>query len=279
MADEADYSGSDSLLRHARTHDGGDGGDGGDGAPLGIGGTLAAAAMGTPRSPRSVPLSTLVQPQAQAQAAGLEPVATAAYVAYRAQQPGPELGARYQLELNPAVGPAMPGSHTATDFMGLSASIINTPTDLGYLELGLNDYEPAWLLGGNFDVDALNFSISAAIPNWGPPGTADALENQRLYAAENALNNLRTPSPSLEHVSRVQHKWHTKLSRAVTPQHSTGQLLDQELVDESYRDNLSNQLNPRMSDISLPSADFLVSGRLPNRYDLLALRRLNLTAL
>ncbi|KAH7070244.1 hypothetical protein FB567DRAFT_584640 [Paraphoma chrysanthemicola] len=132
-------------------------------------------------------------------------------------------------------------THAMADFIGLSASTSKTPPYRGSLEHGLNSYEPAWLLGDDFDVDALNLSISA-----------------RLDAVENTPNNLHTPSSSLslELVSRVQQKWHIKLSRVVTPRHSTDQV-DQGLVDESYRDNLSHRLHPRMSNISLPSADFL----------------------
>lgn len=148
---------------------------------------------------------------------------------------------------------------SVTDSMGGSASMDNTQAAPGDLNFGLSSYEPAWLLGEDFDIDALNFSISAAIADWPPLGAVDSLEQRRIFPGANALNDLNTPSPSLETVSRVQHDWHTRVSRAATPQNSTTQLPDQDLVDERYRDGLSNRLQPRIRNTALPSARFLVS--------------------
>ncbi|KAH0592482.1 hypothetical protein MHUMG1_09753 [Metarhizium humberi] len=152
---------------------------------------------------------------------------------------------------------AVAGEDATTRFGDLYEGLLSNTVDLGYQDLGLNPYEPAWLLGGDFDVDALSLSISATISDLGPQPTAEFTEQRRLYAAADTLNRLRMPSPSEDAVSRVQQGWHTRISRAVTPQNSPTQLPDQDLVDERYREGLSHRLQPRMSNAALPSADFL----------------------
>ncbi|KAJ1325494.1 DNA binding [Microdochium nivale] len=122
----------------------------------------------------------------------------------------------------------------------------------------LNFCEPAWLLGDEFDVDALESSISLALSEWSlQQPVVDAIPG--FLAAERVTldcPHVRLPW-SLETVHRVQQKWHTRVSRAVTPHSSSSQLPDQVIVDERYREGLTHRLQPRVSNAALPSANFL----------------------
>ncbi|KAI1122337.1 fungal-specific transcription factor domain-containing protein [Nemania abortiva] len=107
-------------------------------------------------------------------------------------------------------------------FPGVPASIFNTPTDLELLDIGLNAHEPAWLLGSDFDLNALDFPLSTAISEWGHPSHEDAASHQEAYDA----SNLDQPR-------------------------------GQDQIDEAYREGLRCKLQPYPSTTALPSADFL----------------------
>ncbi|KAI1757687.1 fungal-specific transcription factor domain-containing protein [Xylaria castorea] len=102
-------------------------------------------------------------------------------------------------------------------FPGVPANILNTPTDLELLDIGLNAHEPAWLLGSDFDINALDFPITTVMSEWGHPNHEDVSPHQETYVVSNALDH----------------------------------------IDEAYREGLRYKLQPCPSNTALPSADFL----------------------
>lgn len=74
-------------------------------------------------------------------------------------------------------------------------SFPNTPTDLELVKMGLNMHESTWLLGNNFDTNALNHSILNTLPEYGLP-TREFVEQQTsqlsgslLVADDGSINN------------------------------------------------------------------------------------------
>ncbi|KAF4820751.1 hypothetical protein CGCTS75_v011211 [Colletotrichum tropicale] len=65
----------------------------------------------------------------------------------------------------------------AADFSAPAVSFLNKPTGLELMRMGLNVHEPTWLLGDNFDIDALNQSLSNTFPQYGAP-TRDFVEQE-----------------------------------------------------------------------------------------------------
>lgn len=144
-----------------------------------------------------------------------------------------------------------------SELNGIPPSILNTPTDLDLWDLGLNAHEPSWLLGEDFDVDALNYSISATISDWGHSHhPIPSVDQQRIYDAASTLYQINAVSPPSALGTLVQRNWFTKVTSEAPPQR-VPRTVDQDRVDEAYRTDLSNRLRPRMSDDALPSADFL----------------------
>lgn len=134
-----------------------------------------------------------------------------------------------------------------------SASFLNTPTDLELMNIGLNTYDQAWLLGSDFDLDALNYSISAAISAWELPSHEVAPDHQGVGEITHHSSRESGSGTLTQLVPAVQNNWHTTLSRDVISHGST----DQDEIDEAYREGLSHRLQPPLSNTPLPSADFL----------------------
>jgi len=125
------------------------------------------------------------------------------------------------------------------------------------MDIGLNAHEPGWLLGSDFDLNALDFSISSAIPEWPHPANEDVSIHQESYDGTNTLGRSKGHMPLCDLVPAVQYHWYTTLTRDVcyeSPDHLRGQ--DQ--IDEAYREGLKHKLQPCPSNAALPSADFLV---------------------
>ena len=151
---------------------------------------------------------------------------------------------------------AIPQHQQQSEYNGIPPSILNTPTDLDLWDLGLNAHEPSWLLGEDFDIDALNYSIDATISGWGHTNPAPSADQRRMYDAANTLYQINSVPSSSTPGAMVQQNWYTKVASEAPPRRPS-QPADQDQVDEAYRTDLSNRLRPRMSDDALPSADFL----------------------
>ncbi|KAH7141796.1 fungal-specific transcription factor domain-containing protein [Dactylonectria macrodidyma] len=158
----------------------------------------------------------------------------------------------------PEVQTLMEGS-TEGHLANLPASIVNDPTEMELMDLGLIAHEPGWLLGSDFDLNGLTYSISNAISDWGNLAYQDSFDQQPACNATATSSRDRFTTPS-ELVPAIQDTWYTTLSRNVVDCATPGQSDDQERVDEAYRERLSCRLHPRPSNITLPSADFLNLG-------------------
>lgn len=161
--------------------------------------------------------------------------------------------------IEPDVGPPSTGQYVGNVFPDVPASIFNTPTDLELLDIGLNAHEPAWLLGSDFDLNALDFPLSTAISEWGHPNPEDVLSHQEVHDSSNALGRSKGHMPLSDLVPAVQYNWYTTLTRDVVCYESPDQLYGQDHIDEAYREGLRCKLQPNPSNTALPSADFLVS--------------------
>lgn len=141
----------------------------------------------------------------------------------------------------------------------MPANILNTPSDLELLDIGLNAHEPGWLLGSDFDFNALDFPITTAISEWGHPNHEDVPPHQETYDASNALGCCKGHTSLSDLVPAVQYNWYTTLTRDVVCYESPDRLHGQDHIDEAYREGLRHKLQPCPSNTALPSADFLVS--------------------
>ncbi|VUC22232.1 unnamed protein product [Clonostachys rosea] len=224
------YSRHDSLLRHARTHVGHD-----------VNTTSGGAVVSPPASNSGASLS-LSQSQL------LDDISTLSPSTQRAETLG-IAGA-----LGGAVGP---------DFSVFPTNILNPPGDIENAATSFGIQEPAWLLGEEFDINALNSSISTVLSEWAHyPATIDSTDQRPFDLGTNSFSRLNPFLSSQEAVvttaaAEIQQKWHTRLSRDASPQPPSGHFLDQDRVDDMYREGLSHRLQPRMSNPNLPSADFL----------------------
>jgi hypothetical protein len=126
------------------------------------------------------------------------------------------------------------------------------------MDIGLNAHEPAWLLGSDFDLNALDFSISTAFSEWPHPSHEDVPIHQETYDATNTLDHCKGHMPLSDLVPAVQYNWYTTLTRDVVCYESPDQLQGQDHIDEAYREGLRHKLQPCPSSTALPSADFLV---------------------
>lgn len=108
--------------------------------------------------------------------------------------------------------------HSLSEYNGIPPSILNTPTDLDLWDLGLNTHEPSWLLGEDFDVDALNYSITATISDWGYAHPVPTGDQQRMYDAANTLYQFNAGSPASALGTVVQQNWYTKVAPEVPAQ-------------------------------------------------------------
>jgi hypothetical protein len=144
---------------------------------------------------------------------------------------------------------------------GFPASILNTPTDLDLLDIGLNIHEPSWLLGSNFDLNALDCSILTTISEWGQLGDNQASSQHATTTSTTGDLSTHTSGPTQPSVlgATVQNHWYTRLTPADTSESAASLPSDQDEVDEAYRSGLWHRLQPQISHTALPSADFLVS--------------------
>ena len=155
-------------------------------------------------------------------------------------------------------------SPPAVDFQHINPSAadplqqVDHVRDLDFWTPGLGAPEPSWLLGEDFDLAAFNASISAAVSSWSNQNTAGDVGDSVAYNPDPDLRN--APGTVFSAVPPLIHEmWHTRPAPEAAPQATSKPSQDQDVVDESYRANLSQRLKPRLYDDMLPSAQFLVS--------------------
>ncbi|KAM0084064.1 hypothetical protein ACKRZS_003706 [Fusarium odoratissimum] len=154
----------------------------------------------------------------------------------------------------------------------------HTPRPHSNLGVGLNNYEPAWLLGHGFNMNDVNFSIFSAISDFGQRNFAQPPppDHDQVYAAADALSVLNA-SPTLvtargrqEHqqqqnqpqqsASIVQHKWHTQLSPSLPVHMPSAPLSDPEQW-ENYMGRDKRETSSLMQAALIGQTFGLLSGR------------------
>ncbi|SPO04615.1 uncharacterized protein DNG_07300 [Cephalotrichum gorgonifer] len=131
--------------------------------------------------------------------------------------------------------------------------------DLDFLDLNFNVHDSAWLLGSNFDIAALNDTITTAISGWGNRNPGTSYSSDRPPDIGNNVAQLNSTQDASQPLSSVQQNWHTRISRGGPPPTSPDapSSSDKGHVDEAYRTDLSYRLRPTIDEHVLPSADFL----------------------
>ena len=150
---------------------------------------------------------------------------------------------------------------SAVNPTGLPASIYNTPTAVDYRDIGLNVYDPSWLLGSNYDINALNISLSSALADWNEDLSQPQRSSmsQQIEDAADPSGQVLPISESIERRPTVQEGWHTHLGDKDDSQSQPAWPQTHDQVDDRYREGLSNRLQPQPIAPLLPSSGFLVS--------------------
>ncbi|CEL01368.1 hypothetical protein ASPCAL00952 [Aspergillus calidoustus] len=133
----------------------------------------------------------------------------------------------------------------------------------------LNIDSSSWLLGTELDVDALDFTLSSAVSEWAQlpsrPFSARTGDVCTLDTSTPILTGAMPTHPQQQPADHVRQKWFTRLTveegmwNAQSAFTNRGSSMGQGIVaaDENYRAGLSQRLQPRMHDESLPSSDQL----------------------
>lgn len=169
-----------------------------------------------------------------------------------------------------------PSIHSSTNVQAGSLSVDQASnawgswTDLDLFDFGANAHEPSWLVGGTFDIDALNSSISAIGSPWGYSDAPANLTQSQANEPSNGAHSTDDSTSSNNIRNIVRSRWHTRPAVEATYPYAPTRQENQDRVDEAYRAGLSHRLRPCLHDDVLPSADFLVcSGEIrlvyPNR--------------
>ena len=135
--------------------------------------------------------------------------------------------------------------------------LAQTPTAMPSLDYWGPSITP-WLLGGEFDFTALNNSITASLPNFGfqNPTTFRERDGNSELSLQEAFG--RSPRSSSGSRSIVEELWITRPTTTSNAANDLGASLDQDQLDENYRNHLSGRLKPSLRDGMLPPAKFLV---------------------
>lgn len=143
-----------------------------------------------------------------------------------------------------------------------SSENVSSETFAGHLDGNLADsdssiHESAWGLGGEFDLDILSGSISAIMDEWCQPSLTGPSLLQPNSTNTTSCSLKRAP-PHIQSTSEVHDNWFTRVKWESCHRESSTVPDNQEVVDNKYRESLSNRLRPPVSNAVLPSADFLV---------------------
>ncbi|KAL5050821.1 hypothetical protein BDW71DRAFT_107171 [Aspergillus fruticulosus] len=129
--------------------------------------------------------------------------------------------------------------------------------------------QSSWCLGAGLNVDALDFSLSSAVSEWAqlpPQIPASSAGDVPTYYQPAPMPSGSFPTDAPEPpADLVRQRWFTRLTAEEGPRHpqtasthhggSFGQ--GNIVADEHYRAGLSQTLQPRMRDETLPSSDQL----------------------
>lgn len=134
--------------------------------------------------------------------------------------------------------------------------------DVDLLPTDRRFFETSWLLEDDFDINAIDVSITNTIADWCRPAELNADPYVPPRPApdlnqEAAGSNI--VSSDVHHMVSVQQSWYTNVTADSASSRLTRRTSEQEAVDENYRASLAHQLQARINDDVLPSAEFLVS--------------------
>ncbi|KAL6884459.1 fungal-specific transcription factor domain-containing protein [Trichoderma evansii] len=152
-------------------------------------------------------------------------------------------------------------SSTRADTNSLSvdqaSNVWGSWTDLEMFDFGGNAYDPSWLVGGSFDINALTSSISAAGSPWVYGDVSSNLTQSQLNERSNGYHNIEESIAENNIRTLVRNRWHTRPAIESAYPHALKRPENLDRVDEAYRAGLSSRLRPCLHDDVLPSADFL----------------------
>ena len=170
-------------------------------------------------------------------------------------------------EMSSASGgfPLEGGNREIESTMNPDAATLPMSQDDVFWDSQFDFQNPDWLVSDDFDINALNSSITeiSAFGTYHP----SAMRMDHDVSGE-ANVGLRADHGCLTCTGELLRKrWYTHVNedqtirtRQVTPEEQA----ERTLVDETYRVNLSRKLQPSLSDDPLPSTEFLVSNVDPN---------------
>lgn len=159
-----------------------------------------------------------------------------------------------------AVDSETPLGHPS-DLMDVSSTVLDFP------DIDFNNSSPAWLVGDDFDLNALNSTIQESIVQYIYPRQPHSSDYRIQFPLTDDSNTQGEPSnsstilspPTSDHVTK---NWFSNIEvrseNPVTRPGSPGPGLDHIDVDEAYRVELSSKLQVPPCHESLPSTEFLV---------------------
>ncbi|KAL7940893.1 fungal-specific transcription factor domain-containing protein [Trichoderma barbatum] len=130
-------------------------------------------------------------------------------------------------------------------------------TDLEMFDYGGSAYDPSWLVGGSFDINALTSSISATGSPWVYGEVSANLTQSQLNERSNGDHNIDESITDNNVRTLVRNRWHTRPVIDSADPFALKRPENLERVDEAYRAGLSSRLRPCLHDDVLPSAEFL----------------------
>ncbi|ETS77010.1 hypothetical protein PFICI_10884 [Pestalotiopsis fici W106-1] len=156
-----------------------------------------------------------------------------------------------------SVLPTIPLGPPGAGFDPAGAEGLHNTANMNHNRDSLEHCEPIWPSWADFDVDALNFSISAAISEWGlaPEVSPDA---PGIDIATDGFGRSRDTSLGpRELLSAVQANWHTRVIADSPTLSSDASVHVEASVNDAYREGLTQRLHPSVHKTVLPSAAFL----------------------
>lgn len=159
-------------------------------------------------------------------------------------------------------------SSTRADTTSLSADQVSNVwgswTDLGLFDFGGNAYDPSWLVGASFDINALTSSISTTGSPWVYGDTFANLTQCHPSERSNEADNVDESTTGNNMRNLVRDRWYTRPTIESASPFALKRPENPDRVDEAYRAGLSSRLRPSLQDDVLPSADFLVCSHATN---------------
>lgn len=172
----------------------------------------------------------------------------------------------------PSVSTVSPNTHVSTN-TGTSGRV--QPNTISLITPVYDDTSPearslseptTWFLEDDFDVSALDFSITSTISEWAQ--LPNVFTNPSLPSTEHGLftpmqSSAPGSDPSHAREDTVRRKWFTHILPSIGKQQSHdfaaagANWQDQANASESYRVGLSQKLRPRMEDEALPTSEQL----------------------